>query len=333
MLNQTNQLRLLILLFISIPVLFSCEKQSENKPNILLIMADDMGYSDIGCFGGEINTPNLDKLAENGIRFTQFYNTARCCPTRASLITGLYPHEAGIGHMTHINSGPGYLGFLNDSCVTIPEVLSKAGYFTGMSGKWHSGAVRKSWPENRGFDRFFGIHHWVDSYFKVLHDCEVFENGKMVIQATENPEPYAKEGEEWYTTDIFTTKAIEHIDEALEAGRAFFEYVAYNAPHWPLEAHDEVIEKYISKYSAGYEKLRHDKYAKMIEMGIIDPDWKLPLQTTPAWDSHSDSVKEDLDFRRAIYAAQIEIMDENIGRMVRHLEEKGILDKIGRAHV
>ena len=223
------------------------QPESNEKPNIIIILADDMGYSDIGCFGGEISTPNIDYLATNGIRFTQFYNAARCCPTRASLMTGLYPHECGIGHMTHIANGPGYLGILNDSCVTIPQVLSEVGYSTGISGKWHAGTVRSSWPENRGFQKSYCIHNWVDSYFKVLETCEVYENGKVFIPATENPGEYEPQadGKEWYTTDVFTNKAIEHIDVALAEGKPFLEYLAYNAPHWPLEAHDDVIEKYL----------------------------------------------------------------------------------------
>lgn len=308
-------------------MLASCgRKENPPRPNILLVMADDMGYSDLGCYGGEINTPVLDGLAAKGIRFTQFYNTARCCPTRASLMTGIYPHESGVGHMTHRNYGPGYIGYINDTCVTIAELLSEAGYFTAMSGKWHAGAVREAWPENRGFLRYFGIHHWVDSYFKVLQDCEIFEDGLIVIPETENPRLYAENGKEWYTTDVFTTKAIEYIDEALESGKPFFQYVAYNAPHWPLEAHDKVIARYLDKYSMGYEVLRKKKYERMKEMGILEPEWRLPEQTTPDWDTLRDSSRMDLQFRRAIYAAQVDIMDDNIGRIVNHLEEKGVLD-------
>ena len=178
-------------------------------------MADDMGYSDIGCFGSEINTPNIDKLASQGIRFTQFYNTARSCPTRASLMTGLYPHESGVGHMTGSNAGPGYLGHLNDSCVTIAEVLGNAGYSTNMVGKWHAGHNRDSWPENRGFEYFWGTHNYIDSYFKVLYDCEIFENGKIVVNKEDYPTLGATSDTEWYTTDVFTNKTIEVIDKAV----------------------------------------------------------------------------------------------------------------------
>ncbi|MFD2101523.1 arylsulfatase [Flagellimonas iocasae] len=304
------------------------KEQPNERPNIVLIMADDMGYSDLGCYGGEISTPNLDGLAQNGIKFTQFYNAARCCPTRASLMTGVYPSEAGIGHMTGSNQGPGYLGVLNDSVVTIPQVLSEVGYSTGMSGKWHAGTERESWPENRGFQNTYVIHNWIDSYFKVLETCEIYENGKIIIPATSNPGEYEPQpnNKEWYTTDVFTTKAIEHIDKALEEKKPFFEYVAYNAPHWPLEAHDDVIAKYKDKYSGGYEALRLEKYQKMKEMGLVSEDWDLPEQDTPEWASLPDTVQQDLKFMRAIYAAQIDIMDKNIGRIVDHLKEKGALD-------
>lgn len=315
----------LFLLFL-IPLFVACEKSDDTRPNILLILADDMGYSDLGCFGGEMETPNLDNLAHNGIRFTQFYNTARCCPTRASLMSGLYPHEAGVGYMSDLNVGGGRQGFLNDSCATIAEVLRDAGYHTSMSGKWHTGAVRKAWPENRGFQRFFGIHHWVDSYFTVLNDSEIFEDGEMVIPKTDTPELYAEEGKEWYTTDVFTTKAIEFIDEAVSAQKPFFQYLAYNAPHWPLHAPKDVVEKYTGKYMQGYEKLRRQKYENMIKMGLVQPEWELPKQNTPDWDNLSPEEKENLDFYRAIYAAQIEILDKNIGRLVNHLKEKGELE-------
>ena len=302
--------------------------KTAEKPNILLILADDMGYSDIGCYGGEIDTPNLNKLAANGIRFTQFYNTARCCPTRASLMTGVYPSEAGIGHMTGVNQGPGYLGVLNDSVVTIPQLLDEVGYSTGIVGKWHAGTEKDSWPENRGFQKSFVIHNWIDSYFKVLETCEIYEDGKIVIPATPNPSDYQPQpdGKEWYTTDVFTNKALEHIDQAAKEKKPFFEYVAFNSPHWPLEAHDSVIAKYRHKYTEGYEALRLKKYEKMKEMGLISKNWKLPEQDTPKWESLADTVKQDLDFMRAIYAAQVDIMDQNIGRIVNHLKNKGELD-------
>lgn len=300
---------------------------TSTQPNFLLILADDMGYSDIGAYGGEIHTPRIDQLATQGVRFTQFYNTARCCPTRASMMTGLYPHQAGMGHLTGRNMGDGYQGYLNDECVTIAELLRENGYFTALTGKWHAGNLREAWPENRGFSRFFGIHNYVDSYFKVLDYCEVFEDGEIVIPKEDFPTLYGDPEKEWYTTDVFTNKAIDYIDEALEAGMPFFQYVAYNAPHWPLEAHDEIIEKYLDDYQEGYEALRVSKYEKMKQIGLVSRQWKLPEQPTPDWNSLSDSAREDTRFRRAIYSAQIEILDENIGRLVDHLDEKGVLDE------
>ncbi len=318
--------RHLILFTATSLVLSACVSKEKPVPNILLIMADDMGYSDLGCYGGEMTTPNLDSLAEEGIMYTSFYNTARCCPSRASLMTGLYPHEAGVGYMSDLNVGGGYQGYLNDSCQTIAEVLGRAGYYTAMTGKWHTGAVREAWPENRGFQHFFGIHHWVDSYFTVLNDCEIFEDGVMRIPETEHPALYGEEGREWYTTDVFTSKAISYMGEALEEGKPFFQYVAYNAPHWPLHAPADLVNKYVGTYRKGYEALREEKYQRMIDMGLISRDWKLPEQETPLWDTLSAEMQEQLDFYRAIYAAQIESLDQNIGRMVSFLREKGALD-------
>ncbi len=322
------------------------------RPNIIIILADDLGYSDIGCYGGEIETPNIDQLGREGIRFTQFYNASRCCPTRASLLTGLYPHETGVGWMTGTNLGhSGYQGFLNNKCVTIAEVLGKAGYQTNMVGKWHVGAIRHAWPENRGFQRFYGSHHHLDSYFTVLDNSEIYENGTMVIPETANPirekYPYA----EWYTTDVFTDKALEYIDQSLKDESPFLLYVAYNAPHWPLQAHDHVIAKYMDKYNGGWDSLRQAKYERMIDIGIVDKNWKLPeheektlwaeLKNTIQINSlqvkgserkvvsksdQGDRVKINTAFRRAIYAAQIDIMDQNIGRIIQYLKSKGIYD-------
>jgi arylsulfatase A-like enzyme len=323
----TNMRKSIAYMAVLFSVLIQGCSYGEQRPNILLILADDMGYSDLGCYGGEIRTPHLDHLAANGIRFTQFYNTARCSPTRASLLTGLYPHEAGIGLLTGRNMGAGYQGYINESCVTIPEVLSEAGYFTGMAGKWHAGNLRVAWPENRGFQRFFGIHNYVDSYFKVLGNCEVFEDGKILIPETEFPQLGGDPAREWYTTDVFTNKAIQFMDEALEQDKPFFQYVAFNAPHWPLEAPDDVIAEYLDMYGDGYEALRREKYRRMTEMGLVSEDWDLPAQATPDWEQLGDSAKLNTQFRRAIYAAQVDVMDQNIGKLVSHLEKRNILDK------
>ena len=319
-------IKLLLILILTL-VTFSCSQPAINEaPNIILIMSDDMGYSDLACYGGEINTPNLDRLANNGLRFTQFYNTARCCPTRASLMTGLYPHQAGIGHMTNYppdslsnNYGvPEYQGYLNRSSVTIAEVLREAGYHTIMAGKWHLGYFGKEkWPLQRGFDRFYGILSGATNYFNP-------QPPKGLTLGYEHIDP---EGDDYYTTDAFTDYAIRFMEESRKQDeRPFFLYLAFNAPHWPLHAPAELINKYRGKYLGGWSRLREERYQRMIKMGLIDKNWKLTTQDSRPWDSLNDEKKQELDFRMAIYAAMIDRMDQNIGRLVEYLENRGILD-------
>ena len=311
-------------------LLLGCNQQVRSgrrrRPNILLIMADDIGYSDIGCYGGEIRTPHLDALAAGGLRFTQFYNAARCCPTRASLLTGLYPHQTGIGHMVYRDKGPGYRVKLNEHCVTLGEVMKGAGYHTMMAGKWHVGHEPGVFPSDRGFERFYGIHKHVDSYFKVLDGCGVYENGKLVIAPTSDPPNELHPNCEWYTTDVFTDQALEMLDQAARTDTPFLLYVAYNSPHWPLEAHDEDIARYRGKYRGGWSEIRRRRYERMREMGILREEWRLPEIDLPDWDALSDDDRDNLDFRRAIYAAQIDRMDQNIGRIIDKLKSQGIFD-------
>ncbi|MEM8681343.1 MAG: sulfatase-like hydrolase/transferase, partial [Planctomycetota bacterium] len=215
---------------------------SDKRPNIVVLFADDLGYSDIGCFGGEIETPNLDALAANGVRLTQFYNTGRCCPSRASLLTGLYPHEAGMGLMVYRNyPGKGYRGHLNDQCVTFGDVLQDAGYETYMVGKWHAGHLPESRPEVRGFDHFTGIYLHIDSYWKVLKGCDIYRDGELLIPAQEHPQNPYRPDEEFYTTDFFTDAAVDYIDQAAADAKPFLLHVCYNTPHFPLEAPDDLI--------------------------------------------------------------------------------------------
>jgi arylsulfatase len=199
-----------------------------NRPNIVLVMVDDMGFSDIGCYGGEINTPNLDRLAAGGLRFTQFYNSARCCPTRASLLTGLYPHHAGVGHMVDNKGYPSYQGYLNDRCVTIAEGLKPAGYRTLMSGKWHVGESRPHWPVDRGFDRYYGLVSGGANYFDISQDKAPSVKRTMAIDG----ESYVPPKENFYITDAFTDNAVKFIDQYGRAKEPFFLYLAYTAPHW-----------------------------------------------------------------------------------------------------
>lgn len=250
----------------------------EKQPNIVLIMVDDMGYSDLGCYGGEIPTPNIDALAKQGVRFTHFYNTGRSCPTRASLLTGLYPHQAGIGEMSedpynkerfdkyHGDKGVhGYRGFLNRQSVTIAEVLKDAGYHTYMTGKWHVGMDgAEKQPLQRGFDRYYGILSGASSYLKPQGDRN------LTLDNTSLPAP---EGP-YYTTDVFTDYALEFMDSRTDT-HPFFLYVAYNAPHWPLHAKQEDIDKFVGKYKKGWQHIQKNRLKKMKKLGIIDNSWGL----------------------------------------------------------
>ncbi|MCG8310638.1 MAG: arylsulfatase [Cytophagales bacterium] len=303
------------------------DRSNQYRPNIILILSDDMGYSDLGCYGGEVETPNLDKLAGNGLRFTQFYNGARCCPTRASLMTGCYPHQSGIGHMTntpkyfkHHDLGiPEYRGFLNKKCVTIAEVLKDAGYTSLMTGKWHLGISDKSkWPLQRGFEKFYGIIPGASNFFKPEYPRGITYMNDTISEV----------GEDYYTTDAFTEYAIKFIDEARDENseKPFFLYLAYTAPHWPLHAPQEVVEKYKGKYVDGWTKMRETRFARMKELGIIDDRWELTKQDSRQWDSLTDEQKAELDTRRAIYSAMIDRMDQNIGRLVDHLKSQNIID-------
>ena len=302
----------------------SCNNKEfqKERPNIILILADDMGYSDLGCYGGEISTPNLDQLAENGLRFTQFYNNARCCPTRASLMTGLYPHQTGIGLMAGAQGYdlglPGYRGYLNRNCVTIAEVLGKEGYNTLMTGKWHLGIENKErWPLQRGFDKYYGIISGACNYFH-----PVSPNGLTLGNDAVMPQ-----GADYYTTDAFTDYAISFIQQTQKKNdNAFFLYLAFNAPHWPLQAPQEVINKYKGKYMDGWQNQRLRRLKRMKEMGIINSDLELTPQDSQEWDSLSEEKKKEMDLRMAIYAAQIDRIDQNIGRLVAYLKKMNIIE-------
>lgn len=290
------------------------------KPNIILIMADDMGFSDIGAFGSEITTPNLDKLAVKGIRYTQFYNTSRCCPTRASLLTGLYSHEAGVGHMTDDESatkGPGYLGHLNNNCVTLAEVLRTAGYATYMVGKWHVShgpGDMPDWPVQRGFDRFFGGLSGPEQFFG---------STDLMSGNTSLPKQTGK-----YATYAFSDTAVKYIDEHVASGTAkpFFLYLPHHAPHFPLQAPDSLIARYRGKYMAGWTALRKARYARQLASGLIDPKWPLSPDDGLVWDTLSASKKDEMDLRMSIYAAMIEAMDQGIGQVMDALQKHNLTE-------
>lgn len=292
------------------------------RPNIIIVLVDDMGFSDVGCYGGEIDTPNIDRLAADGLRFTQFYNAGRCCPTRASLMTGLHPHQVGIGHMT---ASPGkplgitgpYQGFLNDNCTTIAEVLRGAGYHTLMTGKWHlDGGEEQSRPMQRGFDRYYGCFSGAINYFKPGGD-RLVSLGNEVVETDED----------FYATDTFTDYACEFISEAVEEDdRPFFLYLAYNAPHWPLNAKWEDFQKYKGKYTGGWTQLMKDRLQRQKEMGLFEGDVTPAPQTGPDWASLTDKQRDNLDSIMAAYAGCIDSIDQNMGRLIAHLEELGVRD-------
>jgi len=283
------------------------------RPNILLILADDLGFSDLGCYGSEIATPNLDRLAAGGLRFSQFYNAARCCPTRASLLTGRFPHQVGVGRMLRPLGSPAYRGFLSPDSVTIAEVLRAAGYRCLMSGKWHLGEMRPHYPIDHGFERYFGLLSGASSYFRL------WSNRRMAI----DDRPYTPEAAGFYMTDAITDRAIGYIEEYGRGPAPFFLYVAYTAPHAPLHALPEDIARYRGKYRIGWDELRERRYRRMVELGLIDARWALaprdPLVSP--WSEVGDPDTEDL--KMAVYAAQIDRMDRGIGRILEKVRQIG----------
>jgi arylsulfatase A-like enzyme len=313
-------LGLVIIVFGSI----TCHAKS---PNIVVIMCDDVGYSDLGCYGSEINTPNLNALATGGLRFTQFYNTARCCSTRAALLTGLYAHQAGIGHMVDgvgPKSGfPAYAGELSHNAMTIAEVLKTANYRTYMTGKWHvthkleatDKAAKHNWPLQRGFDRFYGTIHGAGSFF----DPNTLTRDNQYIS------PYADSAyqpKEFYYTDAINDHAVQFVtDHAKQhAQEPFFLYMAHTAAHWPMHAKESDIAKYRGRYDAGYAAIRQARLQKMKQLGLLDERWKIsPL--VGDWSKVDDKVWEARCME--VFAAMLDCMDQGIGRFVQALKQNG----------
>jgi arylsulfatase len=298
------------------------------QPNILLIMVDDMGWADLGCYGGEIPTPNIDALAQQGVRFTQFYNTARCSTTRASLLTGLYPHQAGMGHLDgmRLPESRGTHGRLHDRAVTIAQVLGAAGYHTSMVGKWHLGQQAGTTPWNKGFQRTattrFGELYFPNEKHKPGTEF-------VYLDGQETPAASPKVGPgEWYSTFMFTDWALKFVDDAKQQQKPFFLYFAHGAPHFPLKAPADVIAKYRGRYKGGWDKLRAERHARQVAMGLVDPKW--PLSPRPeevaAWDSLSPEEQDRYDNIMAVYAAMLDCVDQSVGRMVSGLKERGMLD-------
>lgn len=290
------------------------------RPNIVLILADDMGFSDLGCYGSRINTPNLNKLAAEGLRFKQFYNAGRCCPTRASLLTGLYQHQAGVGHMLENYKKPAYTNGLNEHCVTIAEMLHAAGYRTYHSGKWHVGGIGakadpRNHPMNRGFDRAYGSGGG-GNYF--------------ALKPLYLDKEYIQPGEGFYATDAFSDWAVKFLHEHAEQHKdqPFFLHLCYTAPHFPLHAKPEDIAKYRGKYRDGWDKERARRYAKLIKNGIIDPKWKLSDRdpVAKAWADVPEAEKDEWDLRMAVHSAMIDCLDQGVGRVLAAIKQMGAED-------
>lgn len=301
------------------------------KPNILLILADDLGYSDLGCFGGEIATPNLDRLAAGGVRFTQLYNNARCCPSRAALMTGQHPHNVGMGNMVGgppRPEFPGFSGRVAEDAVFLPRVMKDAGYTALMCGKWHLG---QPGPVERGFDEFFGMVHGFDSFW---------DASKYTRLPAGRP---TRTSSQFYATDAITDYAVEFLGGARKADKPWFLYLAYNAPHFPLHAPKALIDKYQAVYEAGWDRIRETRYARMMEKGLLDKRWKLTPRSVvgpnrvatpngwaekqnPAWDTVPEDRRKDLARRMAIFAAMVDQMDRNIGRVLDDLQAAGEMD-------
>jgi arylsulfatase A-like enzyme len=312
-------------------VLYGAVSKAPRRPNIIILLADDVGFSDIGCYGGEIHTPNLDALAAEGLRFTQFYNVSRCCPSRACLLTGLYPHQVGVGDMTDRWSpylSDGYVRDLNEHCVTIGQVLKSAGYGTYAVGKWHvtqeiapNAADKHNWPIHRGFDRYYGTIMGAGSFFDPAMLCR----GDTAISPMIDPEYRPPAGQPYYYTDAIGDQACRFIREHHEqhGDQPFFMYVAFTAAHWPMQALPEDIAKYKGVYDGGYEPIRKARFAREKQLGLIDPSWDLSPQYGD-WDKVKDKKWEARCME--VYAAMLDRMDQNIGRIVNTLRDQGQMD-------
>ena len=291
-------------------------KPDRTRPNFILIMVDDMGYSDLGCYGGEVKTPNIDKLAKNGLRFTQFYNTAKCHTTRAELLTGNYAYSIGDNHMEH--------------GATFGEVLRPIGYRTLISGKWHQVPL----PTTRGFDRYYGLADGCSNFFNPGVKARP---GEGLLGENEDPrKPLGHRGQsdhglhlndkKFYHTDAFTDYAIDRLDEYKDEDKPFVLYLPYTAPHYPLHAWPEDIAKYRGKYKIGWDKIREQRFKRMNEMGIIGPNHKLTPRASKAWDDLTDEQKDAEDLKMAVYAAMIDRVDQNLGRLFAKVKELGEWD-------
>ncbi|MFZ5832169.1 MAG: arylsulfatase [Planctomycetota bacterium] len=300
------------------------------RPNVVLILADDLGFSDIGCYGGEIDTPNLDALAASGIRFSQFYNNARCCPSRATLLTGLYPHQAGVGDMVDEYArpvrqalrSPAYTDRLSPDAPTIAEVLRTAGYRTYMAGKWHLGYRATEWPAARGFDRSFSVIEGAMNYYGFgMQHIGIVANPPMAL----DDKPFVPPREGFFATDAFADYAVTCVRQHVGRAEPFFLYFAPNAPHWPLHARPATIAKYRGRYRQGWDATRQQRFARLKALGALDPRCALAPRpdALPAWETLDDVRRDRWDQRMAVYAAMVEELDTAIGRVLQAIGDTG----------
>lgn len=339
--SHHNHRRWPFFVLVAFAAMLSCDVSAEDEspqPNIIVILADDLGYSDLGCYGGEIDTPHINALAARGAKFTQVYNSARCCPSRASLMTGLYPTQAGIGDFTtnqpDEKRGPGYLGRLRDDCVTMAEVLKPAGYGCYYVGKWHMHP--KTGPIKQGFDEFYGYTNG--------HSHDQYDADYYIRLPDRHPKEIAPPTEDFYATDVFNQYALEFIRQGQSSSKPWFLFLGHSSPHFPVQSPADRADKYDAVYQRGWDVLRSERYERMKQLGIIDGDhWKLtprslvpvdrediangfPGDQNPAWDSLSEDRKDELARRMAVFAAMVEGVDNGVGQIVDHLKQTNDLE-------
>lgn len=306
-----------IILFLSILCFHLVGFAQTKKPNIIVILVDDMGFSDIGLFGSEINTPSIDRLGKKGVTFTQFYNAGRCCPSRASLLTGMYPHQTGFGGMVKVGSydrtkTSSYQGFLNTETPTIAEELRKNGYATYMTGKWHVGEMKPDWPNQRGFDHYYGLISGANSYYELLPNRQLIEDNQ----------PFTPK-ENYYFTDAISNKSIEYIKENQKTDKPFFLYVAYTAPHWPIHAPQDLIDQYKKKYTQGWEILRKARFESQQKNRLIPGVSRLPESDATLAKFDTITNPQVWIDKMATYAAMMDKMDQGIGKIIAELKSSG----------
>ena len=316
-------------------VVVSEEPTKAERPNVLLIVADDLGYSDLGSFGGEIQTPNLDRLAFGGVRLTNFHVAPTCSPTRSMLLSGVDSHKAGLGNMAeeiapNQQGQPGYEGYLNDQVVPLPKLFKDAGYRTYMTGKWHLGMTEETSPNAKGFDKAFallqgGASHFPDMAPIYAEDpnnvpkAKYWQDGKLLEELPDNFE---------FSSQFYVDQLIQYLGQEQDSDKPFFAYLSYTAPHWPIQAPDSVIDKYKSNYDGGYQWLEKQRLEKQKELGLVPrsaPLSKLETDARP-WDELTDAEKAMSARTMEVYAAMVDDLDHHTGRLLEYLKSQGVLD-------